>query len=170
VPPDAGAPVVVDGYQVWFLPLPTSDITSGLTPTSIVPGTQFTESTTNPWGATNPFQYSPALNGSEYDAIYDGSATYRYFAPQSTFSILWGTIDPENALFLFDAQGKSLGTLNGTDLAAAAQATLGSAYVWADGVNITVMAGEPFYTAVTASTTLTFEYSNIVVTPAICGQ
>ena len=115
---------LVVGFNVEYEALPTSDITTGLTPDSLeLAGTSyavgslvypggagFSEQGTNPWGATNPFQYSPTLNGSIYDGIWNGSATYNYASGQNVFAILWGTIDYNNEVQFFDQSGRLLGT------------------------------------------------------------
>jgi hypothetical protein len=176
----ASAGFLIDGFNVTFNPLPTADITSGLTPTTLVlGGTTYPPTSTlnyvggdgwllgtmSTWGATNPFQYSSTLNGSVYAAILNGTATYNYNAPQSAFSILWGTPDPGNQLQFFAQNGTSLGTITGTDLIASAMAD-DPGYTMANGVDITVQSAAPFYSVSTSSSPLTFEYSNIVVTAA----
>ena len=171
---------LVDGFYVSFNALPAADITSGLTPTSlVVGGTSFAptsplvqsgggkwlQGTSSPWGATNPFQFSSTLNGSVYDAIVNGTATYAYGAPQSALSILWGTPDGQNQLQFFAQNGTSLGTLTGTDLTTAANAH-DPGFTFANGVDITVQPTTPYYSVSTSSSGLTFEYSNIVSTAA----
>lgn len=161
---------VVDGFTIQFNVLPSSDITDELTPTSLTDPSNFTEATSNPWGATNPFTYSSTLNGSEYDAIREGSATYDFGAPQSAFSILWGTIDPDNSLSFNDPDGNLIGTIVGADLISDVNKdALGPDYDYNVGlqtVDITVFPSVPFEQAVIAggASTLTFEYSNIIVT------
>jgi hypothetical protein len=174
----AGGPVVIDGFNVTFNPLPSADITTGLTPNSLIlngtsypvgplvypGGAGFSEQTSNPWGATNPFQYSPTLNGSLYAAIWNGAATYDYTSPESNLTILWGTIDASNRLEFFGKNGASLGTIVGADLATAA-ATYDPGYVWANGVDITVQLTTPYYSLSTiGGPDLTMEYSNLAST------
>ena len=167
---------VVDGFSVTFNALPTADITTGLTPNSLLingapypvstlvypGGAGFSELSSNPWGAANPFQYSATLNGSVYAGIWNGAATYNYTSPQSDFSILWGTIDYNNAVDFFGQNGTPLGTLVGADLATAA-ALYDPNYTWANGVDITVQISTPYYSLVTiGGPNLTFEYANLV--------
>lgn len=180
------ASVSVDGFNVTFNALPTADITTGLTPTSlIVKGTSFPPTSTliyfpagagwsyagyfgtsNPWGATNPFQYSATLNGSVYAAIWNGAATYGYTSPQTVFSILWGTPDPSNAVEFFAQNGAPLGTILGADLITAAT-TSDPGYTFANGVDFTVQMTTPYYSLRTiGGSDLTFEYSNLVSTSA----
>jgi hypothetical protein len=173
----ASAGVLVDGFDVTFNALPTEDITTGLTPSSLVlngvsypvnPGIDliylgnagFSKQTTFPYG-TSPFQ-NTNLNGSLYAAIEGGAATYDYGLAQGSLTILWGTIDPSNGVGFFGKNGALLGTLNGADLATAA-AAYDPGYVWANGVDITIQANTPYYSLSTESgLNVTFEYSNLV--------
>lgn len=178
---------------VTFNPFPTTAITTGLTPDSLVLGGYFAGSYTvpaenspidlglgtylfdagwsegtypsnhNPWGATNPFVNS-SLDGSEYDAIYNGYATYNYGAPQSALTILWGTIGPNDAIEFLDQDGNPLtkGTIDGSDLLAA-----DTGYAQPDSVDITIQVPQDFYSVETIGGSLSFEYSNLVATPAV---
>jgi hypothetical protein len=129
----------IDGFTVTINPFPAAAITTGLTPDTIVlngdmpgsfmvpginmpidpylgMGNLFDEgweqgtppARTNPWGATNPFE-NTALDGSEYDGIYDGVATYNYLTPQSSLTILWGTPSADNELEFLDQDGNQIG-------------------------------------------------------------
>jgi PEP-CTERM motif len=170
----------VDGFNVTYNLLPTSDITTGLTPDSLIldgtsypvsnlvspGGTGFSEQGTNPWGATNPFQYSSTLNGSVYDGIWNGAATFDYTSAQGLFTILWGTIDYNNEVEFFDKSGNSLGAIVGADLATDA-ALNDPGYVWSNGVDISVQMSTPYYSLATiGGPNLTFEFSNLVSTNA----
>jgi len=170
---------IVDGFEVTFNALPTMALSQDLpnslsindtnyTPANLVypvPGGigGFSHQSSNPWRATNPFQYSPSLNGSVYDAIWNGAASYSFNAPQWSFSILGGTIDASNAVRFYGTNGAVIGTIYGADLAPAAAANF-PGYQWANGVNITVeLAATPCSSAsVIGGPDLTFEYANIV--------
>jgi hypothetical protein len=177
--------VTVDGFNLTFNTLPTSDITTGLIPDSLTlngqaqtvtsflfypndPGAAgWTDSQNiygNPWGATNPFNYSLTLNGSPYDALWNGTATYDYAGPESALTILWGTPDNSNELSFFGQNGNLLGTITGKDLAAAATAS-DPGYSFESGVYITIQVPADFYSLqTTGGSDLTFEYSNLVPT------
>lgn len=175
----AGA-ATVDGLNVTFNTLPTSDVTTGLNATSIATGAVYSgfvggNYQYSYWGETNPFAYAGAARADklpQFDAVYNGSATYSYTGTQNTFSLLWGTVDPSNTLSFYGA-GQLLGTITGADLIAAEQsAGLGSAYLYGNPalqptVDITVSLPGGFNQVRTAgSPDLTFEYSNIVTTGA----
>ncbi len=182
----SAASVVIDGFNVTFNALPTADITTGLTPTSlVVDGVTYPPTSTliypggagwskmpyfgtsNPWGATNPFQYSTTLNGSLYAGIWNGAATYVYSSPQSVFSILWGTPGFSDEVEFFAKNGTPLGTIVGADLIAAATASV-PGFSIADGANISVPMTTPYYSvSVIGGPTLTFEYSNLVSTSSV---
>ncbi len=174
----------VGGFDVTFNALPTASLSQGLPDSLSINGTSYTpinlvypvsggiggfsHQSSNPWGATNPFQYSSSLNGSVYNAIWNGDATYGFNAPQSSFSILWGTIDASNAVRFYGANGAVIGTIFGTDLATAAAADF-PGYQFANGVDITVqLAATPFLSfSAVGGRDLTFEYANIVTSMAV---
>ena len=169
----------VDGFEVTFNALPTTALSQDLPSSLSINGTDYTPAnllypvpggiggfshqSTNPWGATNPFQYSPSLNGSVYDAIWNGAANYSFNAPQSSFSILWGTIGASDALTFYGTNGDVIGTIYGADLEPAAAANF-PGYQFANGVNITVqLADTPFSSvSVIGGPGLSFEYANII--------
>ncbi len=172
----------VDGFEVTFNALPTAALSQGLPISLSINGTDyapadlvypvaggiggFSHQSSNPWGATSPFQYSPSLNGSVYDGIWNGAATYSFNEPQTSFSILWGTIGGSDALRFYGTNGDVIGTIYGADLEPAA-ATNFPGYQWANGVYITVqLTNTPFSSvSVIGSPNLTFEYANISTAP-----
>jgi hypothetical protein len=180
----AASAAIIDGFDVTFNALPTTALSQGLPDGLSINGTSYTPAnlvypvpggiggyshlSSNPWGATNPFQYSLSLNGSIYDGIWNGAATYSFNAPQSSFSILWGTIDANNAVRFYGTNGAVIGTINGGDLAAAATTDF-PGYQWANGVNITVQLASTPFSSVSAigGVNLTFEYANLVTTAAV---
>src|SRR6266436_450256 len=169
----------VDGFEVTFNALPTTALSQDLPNSLSINGTDYTPAnlvypvpggiggfshqSSNPWGATSPFQYSPSLNGSVYDGIWNGAANYSFNAPQPSFSILWGTIGAIDALTFYGTNGDVIGTIYGADLEPAAAANF-PGYQFANGVNITVqLADTPFSSvSVIGGPGLTFEYANIV--------
>jgi hypothetical protein len=175
----ASAQVLVDGFEVTFNPLPASDVTSGLIPTNLSSGANFyyfdgigsLQSSGHYWGQTNAFTYSPTLNGSAFDGIYNGSATYDYSTPQTEFSILWGSVDYDNSLSLYNGN-TLLGTITGSDLVSAVSgASLSSSQVYNGGggqpyVDISIPVPSTYTSAVVyGAPDLTFEYSNIETVP-----
>src|SRR5262249_23011560 len=127
---------VVDGFDVTFNALPTVALSQDLPTSLTINGTDyspanlvypvaggiggFSHQSSNPWGATTPFLYSPTLNGSVYDGIWNGAATYSFDGPRTSFSILWGTIGGGDALTFYGTNGNVLGTIYGSDLEPAA--------------------------------------------------
>ncbi len=171
----------VDGLNVTFNALPSSDITTGLNASSIAAGavySGYTGGTYNYsyWGETNPFEYAGASRADQspqFDAVYNGAATYNYAGSQNTFSLLWGSVDPSNTLSFYNG-GELIGTINGADLITAeVSAALTSASVYGNPsfqptVDISVSLPGGFDEVQTAgSPSLTFEYSNIVTSGAI---
>ncbi|HEY4118484.1 MAG TPA: hypothetical protein VGM56_11540 [Byssovorax sp.] len=167
--PGGGPTIVGDHLRVRFLPLPTVDVTAGLTPDERDPNAQFSESSTNDFGATNPFNYSAALDGSTYDAIRGGSATYDYAPPLRGFALLWGTLDASNRVALVGDGGVSIGSLDGATLAAAATRALGSRYVFEHGVHVFVSSDAPIDALeMIGGADLPFEYANLETTALAC--
>jgi hypothetical protein len=122
----------------------------------------------NPWGATNPF-VNTALDGGEYDALYDGVATYNYGAPQSDLTILWGTPASPDGLEFFAQDGVTqIGqAIDGQSLIEAAEADIqGYSTTNAnDSIYVTIHVPSNFYSVKTIGRGLTFEYSNLVAKP-----
>jgi len=171
----------VDGFSITFNLLPSADITTGLSPSSLINLPPYTASYNGvgalsnglTWGQTNPFNYSGTLNGSAFDAVYNGSAVYTYATPQTSFSMLWGSVDTDNQLSFYDGNGNLIGTILGSDLLTAiTAASPGASYVYVGAnskntVDITVSVPSGFSSVrVSGAHDLTFEYSNIVASSA----
>ena len=169
----------VDGLSVTFNTLPTSVITSGLDESSLSPGANYVGYLSNGsysyhyYGETNPFEYENGVyrdsSVPQFDGVYNGSAFYNYSAPLSTLSILWGSVDPDNALTFYSPLGTVTGSISGADLITAIEAAgLPSSEISGSPshqptVDITVAApaGSTIAGAY-GSPSLTFEYSNLV--------
>lgn len=175
--PRSAHAVLVDGLSVTFNTLPTVDITSGLEATSVAPAATFSgfiggQYSYTYWGETNPFTYAGAQRADsvpQFDAVKNGAANYVYASPQSTFSLLWGSVDPDNTVTFFQGS-QLLDTLTGADLIAAElNAGLSAAQVFGNpffqptlDISVSLPGGFDGLQLAGASNSLTFEYSNLV--------
>ena len=170
--PTDGPTIVVDGLRVRFLPLPTVDITAGLTPDDLDPTAQFSESGTNDFGATNPFNYSAALDGSTYDAIRGGSATYEYFHPRCTASRFFGgrsTRRTTSVICSAPAASRRAASTEPPTQPRRRCACSDSAYVFESGVHIFVSSDAPIdELEMIGGSDLPFEYANLETSTLAC--
>jgi hypothetical protein len=154
---------VISGLDVSFVP--SGVHYGGFSSTGVYSNTYY--------GQTNPFEYNGYTQRSDstpaFDAVYNGSVYYDYASPLASFSILWGSVDPDNSLTFFDSSGASIGTLSGADLLTAlGSASLPPSELYGNAsfqptVDITISSPTGIgYVGVYGSPSLTFEYSNII--------
>jgi hypothetical protein len=174
---------VVDGvtFDVTFNPLPTTGVTTGLTPTSLTTGANYAQGMgpgVGGWGATDPFDYSGAPND-EWAGVYNGGAIYDYATPQNAVTILWGTIDDSNELSFFGSDGL-IGTITGQDMRTAIadntsvdpNLDMTNAGSLEYGADVTIQIDPQSFSSieVIGSPSLTFEYAYVSSTPASSGS
>ena len=88
---------------------------------------------------------------------HKGSITFEMPEPELYLGLLWGSVDPENTLTFYDANGNNIGSITGTDITSSANGDQGAQGTYY--VNIT--SSQSFSKVVATANGQVFEMDNL---------
>lgn len=155
------APIVGTGYSIAFAVAPGQGVVNGTSFLHAVPVAGV--SGTSPLYLTGDFgsALTPSIASSgNYLSTGTGTITITFVVPQSAIALLWGSIDPSNAVTFNDAAGD---VVTGTQIAAAAAGFVGNGFQGPGGSAYVALSTNTTFTTVTfSSSVVSYELAGII--------